>query len=326
MTCTVSKEDLDTIGSYWTNNQFSLKWNCVFVLPPWMRTWWQVFNPHAELYLAVVREDADILGIAPLQVTGTTASFIGSTDVCDYMDFVVVPGKEADFFSALLDGLLQQGITELQLGHIRPDSTVITHLVPLLRRQGYQVNCQEEAVSVGINLPSTFDDYLASLSGKQRHEIKRKLRRLWEAGEVDYQCKPVSEGIEEYLDTFFQLFISSAQNKANFLTAQMESFFSSIAASMAQFGMLRFGVLNIDGAPVATTLEFDHQDTIYLYNSGYDPGYSELSVGLMSKVLGIEQSINQGKKKYDLLKGGETYKYRLGGYSVPLYHCCVWLR
>lgn len=326
MACTVSKEDLHTIGSYWTNNQLSLKWNCVFVLPPWMRSWWQVFNPHAELHLAVVREDADILGIAALQVTGTTASFIGSTDVCDYMDFVVVPGKEEDFFSALLNDLLQQGITELQLGHIRPDSTVITRLVPLLRRQGYQVNCQEEAVSVEINLPSTFDEYLASLPGKQRHEIKRKLRRLWEAGEVDYQCKPVSEGIEEYLDTFFQLFISSAQNKANFLTAQMESFFSSIAASMAQFGMLRVGTLRIDGAPVATTIGFDYQETTYLYNSGYDPNYSDLSVGLLSKVLGIEQSINQGKKKYDLLKGGETYKYRLGGYSVPLYHCCVWLR
>lgn len=326
MTCAVSRERFETIASYWASTQLPLKWSCVFVLSAWMRTWWQVFSPHAELYLAVVRQDPDILGIAPLQVTGTTASFIGSADVCDYMDFVTVSGREQDFFSALLDDLLGQGITELQLGHVRPDSSVITHLIPLLRHWGHQVHCQEDAVSVEIDLPHTFDEYLAVLPGKQRHELKRKLRRLWEAGAVDYQCSPVSEGLEEYLVTFFRLFCSSTRDKANFLTGQMESFFRSIAETMAEFGMLRAGILKIDGVPVATTMGFDHQDTTYLYNSGYDPSYSELSVGLMSKVLSIEESINQGKKKYDLLKGGETYKYHLGGYSVPLYHCSIRLR
>lgn len=322
----VSKEGFDTIVSYWTNNQFSLKWSCIFALPPWMRSWWQAFNPHAAPYLALVRDASSILGIAPLKLAGTTASFIGSTDVCDYMDFIVAPGKEGSFFSALLDDLLQHGVTKLELGHLRPESTVLSYFLPLLRQRGYQVHCQQDAVSMEIELPSTFDEYLAGLPGKRRHEIRRKLRRLWEAGEVDYQSSTVFENLEERLNGFFHLFTLSSQDKANFLTDKTKSFFMSIAASMAQFGMLRFGTLKIDGAPVATTLEFDYQDTTYLYNSGYDPRYGELSVGLLSKVLSIEESISQGKKKYDLLKGGETYKYRLGGYSVPLYHCYVWLR
>lgn len=325
MACTVSEESFDTIVSYWTNNQFPLNWNCIFALPPWIQSWWQVFNPHARPHLAVVKDASSALGIAPLKLTGTTASFIGSTDVCDYMDFIVVPGKEEDFFSALLDDLLQHGVTRLELGHLRPKSTVLSHFLPLLHQRGYQVHCQQDAVSVEIDLPSTFDEYLAGLPGKQRHEIRRKLRRLGEAGEVDYQSSTVFENLEEHLKGFFQLFTLSSQDKANFLTDKMKSFFSSVATSMAQFGMLRFGTLKIEGAPVASTLEFDYQDTVYLYNSGYDSRYGELSAGLLSKVLSIEESINQGKGKYDLLKGGETYKYRLGGYSVPLYHCSVWL-
>jgi CelD/BcsL family acetyltransferase involved in cellulose biosynthesis len=63
--------------------------------------------------------------------------------------------------------------------------------------------------------------------------------------------------------------------------------------------------------------------TRHLYNSGFDPRFRSLSVGLMCKVLSLKDAIEKGCKNYDFLKGAETYKYRLGGREVPLYNCRI---
>jgi len=110
------------------------------------------------------------------------------------------------------------------------------------------------------------------------------------------------------------------------MTSRMESFFRSLAKAMAEIEVLKLGILEFDALPVATVMCFDYNDTVYLYNSCYDPQYSSLSVGLLSKVLCIKDSIQRSKKRFDLLKGAEAYKYRLGGKEIPLYSCHIVLR
>jgi len=270
-----------------------------------------------------VRQREKIIGIAPLLIRGETASIVGSADVCDYLDFVATPGMEGDFFDALLDDLGQKGISQLDLKPLRPDSTVLTHLLTIAQNRKYEVLCHEEGVSVELDLPSTWDEYLATLAKKQRHEVKRKLRRLWEAGNVDYRCVEVSLEVGGSMDTFLRLFSLSQEEKASFMTTQMESFFRSLAEAMAEIGLLRFGILEVNELPVAMIMGFDYNDSMYLYNSAYDPNYSYLSVGLLSKVLCIKESIKRGRKKWDFLKGGEPYKYHLGGREIPLYSCQI---
>ena len=107
------------------------------------------------------------------------------------------------------------------------------------------------------------------------------------------------------------------------MTAQIESFFRSVAGTMAEAKLLRLGILELDAVPTAMVTCFDYNDTVYLYNSGYDTEYSALSVGLLSKVLCIKDSIQRGRKRFDFLKGAEVYKYHLGGKEIPLYSCQV---
>ena len=171
----------------------------------------------------------------------------------------------------------------MDLKPVRPDSTVLTNLVALAKQRQYEVLYQEEGVSVELDLPSTWDEYLTMLTKKQRHEVKRKLRRLWKADNVDYRCVKVSQDVRSFLDTFLRLFSLSQEDKANFMTTQMESFFRSLAEAMAKIGLLRAGILEVDELPVAMILGFDYNNVMYLYNSAYDPNYSYLSVGLLSR-------------------------------------------
>jgi CelD/BcsL family acetyltransferase involved in cellulose biosynthesis len=319
MSYALTVESIDGVTSSWDKLRHCLKWNSIFVLPAWLKAWWDAFGGKGELYLRTLRDGQKVIGFAPLMVNGETACFIGSADVCDYLDFAIAPARERDFFEVLLDDLRENGIRKLDLRPLRPDSTVLKHLIGIARKRGYDVNCCPDDVSLEVDLPPTWNEYLAILNNKQRHEVRRKLRRLWEAGNVEHHCVEVSQEVEDYLDMFLKLFSLSKDEKASFMNPKMESFFRSLTKAMAEIRLLRLGVIQLDKVPAAMTMGFDYNDSHYLYNSAYDPQFSYLSVGLLCKILCLKESIEKGKKKWNFLKGAEPYKYQLGGQEIPLY-------
>ena len=107
------------------------------------------------------------------------------------------------------------------------------------------------------------------------------------------------------------------------MTEKMEGYFRSLISTMSEKNLLKFGVVNLNSNPIAITLGFDYNNTLYLYNSAYNPEFDSLSAGLVSKALSIKTSIEEGKKRYDFLKGEETYKFQLGGKAVPIYNCQI---
>jgi CelD/BcsL family acetyltransferase involved in cellulose biosynthesis len=323
---TVTLESFDSLTSYWLQSKSLLMWNCIFVLPPWLEVWWHDFGSGAELYLGAIRKGGTIVGIAPLLLRGEEASFIGSANLCDYLDFVIVPGKEVDFFNVLLDDLRGRGIRRLNLRPLKPNSSVLNHLVSIAKNRNYDVSRKVEDVSLELDLPRTWQEYLNTLTQKQRHEVNRKLRRLGEAGDVNYRVVADSNSILDSTDLFLRLFRQSREEKAIFLTNQIESFFRSLVKATARSRLLRFGILELNASPAAVVMYFDYNNSFFLYNNGYDPQHSLLSVGLISKVLCLKDCIERGRSKFDLLKGAEEYKYRLGGKEITLYGCEISLK
>jgi CelD/BcsL family acetyltransferase involved in cellulose biosynthesis len=216
--------------------------------------------------------------------------------------------------------LKKKGVRRLQLETLRPDSVSLTQLPDLAKQMGYTVEYNQVAFSYEIILPDSWESYLYMLNGKQRHEIRRKLRRLNEAGHVRFRVLERSDEILKAMDPFFSLFKASRPDKSEFLTNQMMSFFRLMAQRMAQQKFLKMFFLDIDGVPAAGVMCFDYNDTLFLYNNGYNPQFGHLSPGFLSKILSIRDSIEQGKRRYDLLKGDEGYKKRLGSTPVPLHH------
>jgi CelD/BcsL family acetyltransferase involved in cellulose biosynthesis len=326
MSYVVGQDSLDSLDAIRAGSEQRLRWP-LFVLPSWLSVWTQVFGTGGnELFIRTVRQDGDVIGVAPLMRRGDTAIFIGDTSVCDYQDFIVQPGREIDCCGALLDDLKESGVRELDLAHLRPDSVIITALAPLAEHRGCGVTRSQEAVSYEMDLPGSFDDYIESLTTKQRHEVRRKLRRISEFGNVEYRSVTDGAAVPAAMDGFFRMFVESRRDKADFMTERMKSFFIRLADTMAKSGLLNLGILELDSHPVAQIMCFDYNNSIYLYNSGYDPDYTSLSAGLLSKVLAIKESIERGKTCFDFLKGAEVYKVHLGGREVPLYRCKIILK
>jgi CelD/BcsL family acetyltransferase involved in cellulose biosynthesis len=297
--------------------------NDIFITPQWQSAWWQVFGRDYELQLISVYDGQELVGIAPLKRREGVLSFNGSPDVCDYMDFIAVKEKEDYVFSQLLEYLEKTAWRSLELDSLLPGSLALRHFVPLAKQKGYRVEIKQTNVSPHLLLPQNWEDYLALLKTKDRHELRRKLRRLEQTQSVNYINIVEKDLLSLAMDNFFKLFQLSNTEKANFMTDKKSAFFTTMVSSLAEQGNVRLSFLEINGVRTGTTLCFDYNNDISLYNSAYDPAYSSLSVSLLLKVFNIRDAVEHGKKRFDFLSGNEPYKYDLGGHDVPLYRCLI---
>jgi CelD/BcsL family acetyltransferase involved in cellulose biosynthesis len=292
-----------------------------FVAPAWLENWWRAFGSGAKLALLSVRRNSLVAGVAPLLIRENTASFIGSPELCDYLDFIVTPGEEQCFFTAVLRYLFQNGISKLDLRCLRPEASALNGFKYAAEEMGADTVFFPEDVSVELKLPGAWDQYLEGLNKKQRHEIRRKLNRLMEAGPHQYYVLEGDAALS-FMPKFLEMFRLNP-DKANFLSGAAALFFPAVIRAAVLSGLARFGVLELAGRPAAAALYMDYHGKYYLYNSAYDPAFSHLSAGLLCKILNIKDAIYRGRLVYDFLKGGEEYKHRLGGIELTIYRCMV---
>jgi CelD/BcsL family acetyltransferase involved in cellulose biosynthesis len=264
-----------------------------------------------------------VVGIAPLSIDGDTAYFLGNPEVCDYQDIVTVPGLETEVMAAVASQLKADGVQRMDLKTLRPDAHALDALRTLERQSNWVLDLRTDEVTFEAHLPSSWDDYLKQMNGKQRHEVRRKMRRLESSGAIAYRLVNEKDTLAEAADNFLQLFHMNRTDKAAFMDDNMSAYFRDLVTALADQQMLRLYFLEMAGKPTATVLCFDYNQVRYLYNSGYDAHYHDFSVGILSKVFSVQAGIEAGCRRYDFLKGAETYKKRLGGHEVPLYRCTV---
>lgn len=323
MAYTVRREELASLHAEWAALLEQQAEPVPFLHPAWQRVCLEEFRAGRELLLLSVRDGESLLGIAPLLRGDGRLSFVGHYSFCDYMDFVVAPERSGDFFPALLDALLAETWTELELRGLREGSPTLAELLPLAEGAGLAVEREVEAVAPRVALPASWEQYLDALPKKSRHELRRKLRRLQAAGELELRAYTALEDVETHLPLLLRFMVESRMDKAAFMSEQMGRFFHRMARALAQEGLARLYVLELDAKPIAAVLCFDQGGQLFMYNSGYDPEYASLAAGLASKALCLRDAIESGRRCVDFLRGDEPYKYDLGGKDRTVYRCLI---
>lgn len=324
MTCcsvSVRAESFSSAADRWEELIAASRRATIFDLPVWQRTWWEHFGSgKQERILAVCSDDRSIDLLAPLMQKGDTVSFLGGTDLVDYHDFIC-PSEPPE---ACIDAVLREISSDSSVGRmlfesISEGSQTLEVLPEVARGLGWETAVQKEDVSPRLELAGDWDQYLSGLRKKDRHELRRKLRRLEKSGQVSHVELSGSEDVETGLSDFFRLHRMSMPDKEEFMTPERERFFRDVAVKLAGRGITRLSFLELDGQKVATSLSFVLGDTRYLYNSGYDPDYRREAVGLLNHAYTIQKSIEQGHAVFDFMRGDEPYKYHLGGVDRDIY-------
>ncbi len=293
--------------------------NTVFITPEWQSIWYKRFVSGKRLEIFPVKENDEILGILPILIDTNELTFIGDPNLYDYMDFPIVCGYEKKFFELAWEYLLKLDWNVMRLNSIPEASPTIKNLVHLGRDMGYQVNLTESEKTPLANLVTDWETYIANLPKKYRHELRRKLRRLESTSEyIQYEATITDNNVEELMKDFFSLMSSSKEDKETFLISDNKLFFIDIARELSKKNQFKLFFMEIDKKKIAACICFDYDNKYLLYNSGYDPEFSNLSVSLLNKALSIKDAIEKGKSEFNFLKGVEKYKYHLGAsdYSV----------
>jgi CelD/BcsL family acetyltransferase involved in cellulose biosynthesis len=283
-----------------------------FLHPTWLLTWLSEFGGNVEP-VCLCAEDGSCIGVAPLMRADDRLTFIGDHNICDFMDVLVDPSRAGEAYDTLWRQACAEDWTDMQLWGLMDGSPTREALASRARAAGYGVLEELEAVSPRLELPASWEDYLASLNKKDRHELRRKIRRAFDSGaEVTFDVLRTQEEVAGAIDDFLSLHTGSRADKGEFMTAEMEVFFRRMASAMAAEDLVRLFFLRINGKPAAAVLCFDAGSHLYMYNSGYDMAYSGWSVGIVSKALVLQWAIENGKTGLDFLRGDEPYKYDLG--------------
>ena len=283
-----------------------------FLHPTWLRTWLAEFGGNVEP-LFLTAGDGSCIGVAPLMRADDRLTFIGDHNICDFMDVLVDPARSGEAYEQLWRHLIAEEWTDMTLWGLMAGSPTLADLTSRARAAGYGVASELEAVAPRLDLPASWEDYLASLGKKDRHELRRKIRRAFDSGaEVTFEALSTQTEVAGAMDDFLSLHTTSRADKNEFMTPEMEVFFRRMASAMAAEDLVRLFFLRVNGKPAAAVLCFDAGSHLYMYNSGYDPAYSNLSVGIVSKALVLQWAIENGKTGLDFLRGDEPYKYDLG--------------
>lgn len=164
-----------------------------------------------------------------------------------------------------------------------------------------------------LRLAASWDAYLATLSGKDRHELRRKMRKL-EAELPDVRVRSLTDGPgwDEALGRFLRLHRLSRAGKAKFMDESMERFFRDALGALAAAGWARLWFLESAGTPVASFVCTEYGSSVGLYNSGFDPLHARLSPGIVLLGHVIRDAIERRMPAFDFLRGEESYKYAFG--------------
>jgi CelD/BcsL family acetyltransferase involved in cellulose biosynthesis len=292
----------------------------------YLRIWWQTrgggeWPESAQLAIITAREGERLVGIAPLFVAeweGKPALLlIGSIEVSDYLDLIARKEDLPAFTDALLAFLSQpdNGLPAWQrLDLYNVLETSPTRAALQQAAQGHNMKYQDEPFrpAMTITLPGDWEIYLAGIDKKQRHEIRRKMRRA-QTSEVPvswYIARDPST-IDQDIEDFLHL-MALDPDKEKFLTPAMRDNFRLTVRCAFDKECLCLSFLTIDGQKAAAYLSFDYLDQLWVYNSGMDFNHNEYSPGWVLLGELLKWANENGRKAFDFMRGDEDYKIRFG--------------
>jgi CelD/BcsL family acetyltransferase involved in cellulose biosynthesis len=283
-----------------------------FHTPRYLKLYWEEFGAPG-LHIALVHLGADPVAAAAMDVHDDVATWLGGFEVTDYMGPVGLPGSTEAAAKELMAALAgRDDWTTADLAGLPGGGRWLTALSEAAPAAGLECRTADDGVSLELALSGSFDDYLARLPGKLRHEMRRKDRRLREAFPDVHLADASPVTVARDLDRFVQLHRSSGGEKGRFMVPGMELFFRRLADELLDEGTFRLAFLEAGGVKVAGAVGFRFGERFLLYNSAYDHGQARLSPGMVLVAELIHGAIDEGLRTFDLLKGDLGYKYRFG--------------
>jgi CelD/BcsL family acetyltransferase involved in cellulose biosynthesis len=321
----------------------------------WLATWWKhygatkrrwrdssaEYSDERQLYILTVYEDAEhdesygraaprLIGVAPWYldrtiVKGNVLRWLGSGEVCtDHLSLICRPENREHVAAQVADALTNQcdDWDRLDLNSVDADDYATLALAGHLEDRECLVSRQSAESCWIVDLPSTWEQYLAGLSKSHRKQLRQAERRVIDSGRVEW--RPVAAAAE--FETAWKILVDLHQRRRKslgergcFSSRAFCDFHYETARRMLERGQLRMSWLALDGTPAAAEYHFADARTTYAYQGGVDPERLADEPGRLSAILFLRRAIEEGHQQFDFLRGDEPYKAHWRAERRPTY-------
>ena len=193
-------------------------------------------------------------------------------------------------------------------------------------RHGWTVALEREDVCPVVTFPTgvDMDGYLATLGKKQRHEIRRKVRRAEALGEIRLEDSrdPLAD-LEAFIELHQKRWGADGLFPPTPGGEQSRVFARRMFELFGSDGPLRLAFLSVGGKRIASGIHFVSDDRLLYYNAGVDPDARELSPGVLMVYAYVQRALAEGIGQLDFMRGDESYKYDWGGVDEPIQRLLV---
>ena len=307
----------------------------------WLATWWKHYGPatHAggdregdapsdkQLCVLAVFADADsptapaarLIGVAPWyldrsRLQGSVLRWLGSGEVCtDHLSLVCEPGDAetvanavAEFLTVSLDDW-----DRIDLSAVDAGDAAIEKLIAAFEAHECVVSRQPADACWALDLPPSWDEYLASISKSHRKQLRQLERRVLESDRVRWhRVQSVAEFDEAWpvLVDLHQRRRRSLGEPGCFASHAFHEFHHETTRRLLATGQLRISWMEWDGTPAAAEYHLADARTTYAYQGGVDPDRLDEEPGRLSTILCLKAAIDEGHTQLDFLRGDEPYK------------------
>lgn len=297
--------------------------------PCWLMNWWNVYRSRereTELFLVSLRDGSTTIAISPLYLDGTVLRLLGDGRACtDHLELLI--GRQSDsgafrrMISDLLDWLSSGAEatcwTRIELESIRLDGP--THSVSTRIKNRMLVHQRDAVPTCEINLPKTWDEYLASLSKNHRKRCRRWLREYDDIERMETISTLDSWDCEDAFETLVRLHNERRGDldQGLFACPDFKEFLKAAFTELSQLEMAEISAIRVDQQILAVELEFYNSTTTFAYQSGLADGGLKYSGGSLSLLRRIRNAIQNGRLTYDLMRGNEAYKFHWDAVQHP---------
>ena len=325
-------EDLTAYQQQWDH----LADGCVFRSWTWLSTWWkhyQSLRPTQSLnVLLVFAEESSEQPVTILPcytdtsfTRGKVLRLLGDGEVCsDHLGLLVDSADAQAASNAIADYLVHQwnDWDLIDFSTIDCHDNSMELLYSAFEANDCQLSREPGLNSWSIELPESWEEFLALQSKSHRKQLRRFEKRILKTGQGTWHLAQTQQDFDiawEILVDLHQRRRISLGEPGCFASPRWADFHRDVAKQLLQAGKLRLSWLELGGQPAAAEYHLADSKTTFAYQGGIDPDRLEEEPGRLSMILTIQHAISEGHTAFDLLRGDEPYKAHWRATSHPTF-------
>jgi CelD/BcsL family acetyltransferase involved in cellulose biosynthesis len=245
--------------------------------------------------------------------------FLGSGEVCsEYLTILSPPAQRQRVARVVCEWLCDEGIESWDLIELigsESGDLGVRALTEEFVARGFPVHERAGINCWSVALPTTWDEFLATLNSSRRAKIRQALRKHFDSKQATtHLLRDPAE-----LDRRFEMIVDLHQRRHQglgqtgcFASPPFTNFHREISRRFLELGKLRLMWTELDDRPIAAEYDFVGGDTVYYYQTGIEPDAIKLGPGWLGMIGSLKQAIESGYRTFDFLRGDEAYKTSWG--------------